>query len=232
MIIVATETNRVYALNAGTGNVIWQRSVGTPVTSGLPCGNINPLGITGTPVVDLASRSLFFDAMIAGATIKHLIFSFNVDTGATRSGWPVDVNAKARYNGLTFTSSIQNQRGALGFLNGVVYVPYSGHWGDCGNYHGWVVGVPISNPSTVTAWATSAIGGGIWGHGGVASGGTNMFVITGNTFQTRGHWGGGEAIIRLQPGPVFSGNPTDYWAPTNWLQIDNGSTTLAAVARW
>ena len=96
MIIVATETNDVYALNAGTGNVIWHRNVGAPVTSGLPCGNINPLGITGTPVVDLASRSLFFDAMIAGVTIKHLIFSLNVDTGATRSGWPVDVNAKAR----------------------------------------------------------------------------------------------------------------------------------------
>ena len=226
MIIVATETNHVYALNAGTGNVIWHRYVGAPVTSGLPCGNINPLGITGTPVVDLASRSLFFDAMIAGATIKHLIFSLNVDTGATRSGWPVDVNAKARYNGLTFTSLIQNQRGALGLVNGVVYVPYSGHSGDCGKYHGWVVGVPINNPSTVTAWATSAIGGGIWGHGGVASGGTNMFVITGNTFQTGGHWGGGEAVIRLQPGPVFSGNPIDYWAPTNWLQLDNGDTDL------
>lgn len=225
MIIVATETNRIYALNAGTGNVIWQRSVGTPVTSGLPCGNINPLGITGTPVVDLASRSLFFDAMIAGATIKHLIFSLNVDTGATRSGWPVDVNAKARYNGLTFTSSIQNQRGALGFLNGVVYVPYSAHGGDCGNYHGWVVGVPISNPSNVTAWATRAIGGGIWGHGGVASS-SSMFVITGNTFNTGGQWGGGEAVIRLLPGPVFSGNSGDYWAPTNWLQLDNGDTDL------
>jgi PQQ enzyme repeat len=226
MIIVATETNDVYALNAGTGSVIWHRHVGAAVTSGLPCGNINPLGITGTPVVDLASRSLFFDAMIAGVTIKHLIFSLNVDTGATRSGWPVDVNAKARYNGLTFTSLIQNQRGALGLLNGVVYVPYSGHAGDCRAYHGWVVGVPISNPSTVTAWATSAIGGGIWGHGGVASGGTNMFVITGNTFNTGGQWGGGEAIIRLQPGPVFSGNPIDYWAPTNWLQLDNGDTDL------
>ena len=78
----------------------------------------------------------------------------------------------------------------------------------------------------MTAWATSAIGGGIWGHGGVASGGTNMFVITGNTFQTGGQWGGGEAIIRLQPGPVFSGNPIDYWAPTNWLQLDNGDTDL------
>jgi hypothetical protein len=226
MIIVATEMNRVYALNAGTGNVIWQRSVGAPVTSGLPCGNINPLGITGTPVVDLGSRALFFDAMIAGATIKHLIFSLNVDTGATRSGWPVDVNAKARYNGLTFTSSIQNQRGALGFLNGVVYVPYSGHFGDCGNYHGWVVGVPISNPSTVTAWATSAPrGGGIWGHGGVASS-SNMFVITGNTFETGGQWGGGEAVIRLRPGPVFSGNSTDYWAPTT------GSHSTTKIKIW
>ena len=55
MIIVATEANRVYALDAITGNIIWQRSVGMPVSSGLPCGNIDPLGITGTPVVDLAS---------------------------------------------------------------------------------------------------------------------------------------------------------------------------------
>ena len=67
MIIAVTETNRVYALNATTGTVIWQRNLGPAVTSGLPCGNINPLGITGTPVVDLASRSLFLDAMIDGA---------------------------------------------------------------------------------------------------------------------------------------------------------------------
>jgi hypothetical protein len=148
-----------------------------------------------------------------------------VDTGATRSGWPVDVNAKARFNGLTFTSLIQNQRGALGLANGVVYVPYSGHLGDCGNYHGWVVGVPINNPSNVTAWATRSLGGGIWGHGGVASD-SNMFVITGNTFNTGGNWMGGEAVIRLRPGPIFRGNSTDYWAPTNWLQLDNGDTDL------
>ena len=225
-VIVATESNNVYALDAVTGTVIWRRNVGPPVTSGLPCGNINPLGITGTPVVHLASRSLFFDAMINGAIKKHFIFSLNVDTGATNAGWPVDVNATARYNGMTFTSSIQNQRAALGLVNGVVYVPYSGHFGDCGTYHGWVVGVPINNPSSVTAWAPTAIGGGIWGHGGVASNGTNMFVITGNTFNTGGHWGGGEAIIRLRAGPVFSGSPIDYWAPTNWLSLDNGDTDL------
>src|ERR1043166_1828543 len=207
LIIVATETNHVYALDATTGNVIWQRYV-------------------GAPVVDLASRWLFFDAMVAGTPIKHLIFSLNVDTGAIRTGWPVNVNAKANYNGLPFISAVQNQRGALALLNGVLYVPYSGHFGDCGTYRGWVVGVPINSPATVTAWTTTAIGGGIWGHGGVASGGTNMFVVTGNTFQTAGLWGGGEAVIRLRPGPVFSGNRGDYWSPMNWLQLDNGDTDL------
>ena len=75
MVIAVTESNNVYALDALTGTVIWQRNIGPPVTAGLPCGNISPLGITGTPVVHLASRSLFFDAMINGATKKHFIYS-------------------------------------------------------------------------------------------------------------------------------------------------------------
>src|SRR5437899_2413587 len=92
MIIAVTESNNVYALNATTGTVIWQVNVGPPVTSGLPCGNINPAGITGTPVVDLASRRLFFDALIDGPTKRHFVYSLNVDTGATTpGGWPVDV---------------------------------------------------------------------------------------------------------------------------------------------
>src|SRR6266576_1919827 len=195
MVIVVTESNNVYALDSLTGTVIWQRNIGPPVTAGLPCGNINPLGVTGTPVLDLASRSLFFDAMIDGATKKHFIYSLNVDTGATNPGWPVDVNATATYNGMSFTSLVQNERGGLALVNGRVYVSYSGHAGDCGLYRGWVVGVDINNPLNVMAWATTAIGGGIWGHCGVASDGTNMFVVTGNTFNTGGNWMGGEAII-------------------------------------
>jgi hypothetical protein len=230
MIIAVTESNNVYALDATTGTVIWQRNIGPPVTSGLPCGNISPLGISGTPVVDLASRSLFLDAMIDGPTKKHFIFSLNVDTGATNPGWPVGVNATASYNGITFTSLVQNERGGLALVNGIVYVAWSGHLGDCGTYHGWVVGVPTNNPSNVGAWATTAIGGGIWGHGGVASDGTNMFVVTGNTFNTGGNWMGGEAIIRLQAGPVWTGQPTDYWAPTNWFSLDGTDTDLGGCS--
>src|SRR6266498_3456834 len=107
MIIAVTESNNVYALDANNGNIIWQRNLGPAVTSRLPCGNINPLGITGTPVVDLASRSLFLDAMIDGNPKKHFVYSLNVDTGATNPGWPVDLNATASFNGTTFTSNVQ-----------------------------------------------------------------------------------------------------------------------------
>src|ERR1700746_42856 len=54
MVIVVTASNNVYALHADTGTVIWSRTdIGPAVTSGLPCGNISPVGIIGTPVVDL-----------------------------------------------------------------------------------------------------------------------------------------------------------------------------------
>ena len=230
MIIAVTESNNVYALNATTGLPIWSRTdIGPPVPT-TPCGGFNPTGITGTPVVDLASRRLFFDALISGSPNKHFIYSLNVDTGVTTPGWPVDVNATVVYNGIPFVSLAQEERGGLALVNGIVYVSYSGYLGDCGIYHGWAVGVDINNPLNVHGWATTATGGGIWGHGGVASDGTNMFVITGNTFNTGGNWMGGEAIIRLQAGPTWTGQPTDYWAPTNWFSLDNGDTDLGGVS--
>src|SRR6266481_7527917 len=226
MIIVATESNNVYALDAGNGTIIWQRNVGEPVSADYLIGTkLDPMGITGTPIVDLASRALLLDAMITpdgGTTKKHLILSLNVDTGDINPGWPVDVEATATYNGIHFDPSIQQQRPALGILGNILYVGY-GSMRDCSPFHGWLVGVPIDNPASVTAWAaaTNSHGGAIWGVGGVASDGKNPFVATGNTFSTGGNWGGGEAVIRFQPGPIFTGSPSDYWAPLDWLDLDN-----------
>lgn len=237
MVIVVTESNNVYALKATDGSIIWQRNVGAPSTSGQPCGNINPLGITGTPVVDLASRSLFLDAMTTpdnNATKRHLIFSLNVDTGAINAGWPASVEGITS-GGVAFSSIVQNQRGALAIIGDRLYVPYGGHFGDCGSYHGWLVGVKTSNPADVVGWATraanggTATAGGSWAVGGVASDGVNPFIATGNTFSTGGIWRGGEAIIKLQPGPTFSGSTTDYWAPTNWAALDSGDTDLGGT---
>jgi outer membrane protein assembly factor BamB len=219
MVIAVTESNNVYALNATTGAIIWQRNVGTPITSGLPCGNISPLGITATPVADLASHSLFLDAEVSG--LGHQIFSLNFDTGAINAGWPVTLNTAVS----GFDSSVQSSRAALGILGNIVYVPYGGRFGDCGSYRGRLVGVQMNNPATVMNWATTVILAGVWGPGGVANDGTNLFVTTGNG-NTAVTWGGAEAVVRLQPGPVFSGSTTDFWAPTNWMALDAGDTDL------
>jgi hypothetical protein len=221
-IIVVTEANNVYALDAIDGSIIWERNVGPPVP-GVNCSLFDPLGITGTPVIDLTSRALFLDAMIMSDGIKHYIISLNVDTGNTNPGWPVDVEAMATYNEVTFTAALQMQRAALAIVANILYVGY-GSMQDCDLYYGWLVGVPINNPASVMAWAAATPngfhGGAIWGVGGVASDGTNPFVTTGNTW-TNGTWAGGEAVIRFQPGPIFSESTADYWAPLNWLELDN-----------
>jgi outer membrane protein assembly factor BamB len=234
-VIAVTESNNVYALDAVDGSVIWERNVGPPVSAGdLECTKFDPMGIIGTPIVDLASRALFLDAMTTpdgGETKKHLIFSLNVDTGDINPGWPVDVEETVSYNGIAFTAAIQQQRPALGIVGNILYVGY-GSMRDCDLYHGWLVGVPIDNPAGVMAWAAATAagthGGAIWGVGGVASDGTNPFVTTGNTVNTGGNWGGGEAVIRFQPGPIFSGSPPDYWAPTNWQSLDQSDADLGA----
>src|SRR4029077_3740943 len=127
-VIAVTESNNVYALDAVDGSVIWVRNVGPAVSADdLICTKFDPMGITGTPIVDLASRALFLDGMITpdgGTTKKQLIFSLNVDTGNINPGWPVDVEATASYNGLNFTAAIQQQRPALGIVGNILYVGY------------------------------------------------------------------------------------------------------------
>src|SRR5262249_2219661 len=79
MVIAVTESNNVYALDSLDGSTIWERNVGDPVSADdLICTKFDPMGIIGTPIVDLPSRALFFDALITpdgGETKKHFIFS-------------------------------------------------------------------------------------------------------------------------------------------------------------
>jgi hypothetical protein len=124
-----------------------------------------------------------------------------------------------------FDPVVQNQRGALLVVGDTLYVPYGGHAGDCSDYRGWVIGVPLANPAGAKAWATGTRGGGIWAPSGLASDGATIFAATGNTFRA-GAWAGGEAVLRFQPGPVFSGQPADFFVPSNWRALDAADMDL------
>jgi hypothetical protein len=222
VVIAVTESNNVYALDAINGSIVWQTNVGTPVPAGvLPCGDVQPVGITGTPVVDLPSRSLFFDTMILTNMLPlHFIYSLNVDTGDLNPGWPVEVDSNAVSTTARFNSLAQGERGALAVIGTNLYVPYGGISGDCGTYYGWLVGVSLSNPTNVMAWSTLVNGGGAWSVGGVASDGVDPFLATGNTFGAT-FWSGGEAILHFQPDLALANGSTNYWAPTNWPTLDS-----------
>jgi outer membrane protein assembly factor BamB len=228
MVIAVSEQNQVYALDAANGAMLWHHSLGTPVPlARFACGNIDPLGVTGTPVIDATSRTLFVAAMTTpddGTTKKQMVYALSIDDGTVKTNWPVDISAKVTANGLAFDSAYQGNRGALAFIGGTLYVPYGGFYGDCGTYHGWLVAISPASPQSPSAWATSAKGGGPWGPGGVASDGTSLFMTTGNTSGTS-TWGGGEAVLRFSPGPVLA----DSYAPANWLTLDQQDLDLGGT---
>lgn len=230
LVIVATAQNNVYAFDGVSGTKVWKTNLGAPVpVANLPCGNLDLYGVTGTPVIDLASGTLFVDAMTtpdAGATKKHLIFALSIAGGAIKPNWPIDVGAKVTSGSTTFNNAPQGQRSALAILNGTLYVPYGGLYGDCGSYHGWLVAVSVSDPTQIAAWATTAQSGGAWAPGGASSDGTSIFLTTGNTIggTSTSSWGGGEGLLRFTPGAAFA-TPA-YWAPTNWVMLDNGDQDL------
>jgi PQQ-like domain len=235
LVIVVTEANNAYALDAATGAVAWTTNVGTPVPlSMMSCGNIDPFGVTGTPVIDFASRTLFFDALVlAGGKPTHEIFALSIDTGAQVSGWPVVVNKVAKSGGVSFTDTQQGERGAPLVVNGTLYVPFGGLYGDCNPYHGWVVAVSIADPTKVQSWATALQGGGIWSPGGLSTDGTYLYASTGNTFNAQKVngtfvWGGGDAFLRFGTGAAFAGGPA-YFAPTNWPNLDNGDLDMGTA---
>lgn len=218
LLLVATEHDEVIAFNPLSGARIWSRTLAQPATAGqLPCGNIDPLGITGTPVIDPARKLLFVDAMTTGA--HHRVYTLSLADGNDAAA-PIDLDSAVP----GFTSAVQNQRGALALLDGILYVPFSGHFGDCGEYSGWVVGIDTTGRKAPAAYHTGH-GGGIWSVSGVASDGKSLYVSTGNTIGLTS-WNGGEAILRLAPGPSFSGSVADHYAPANWKTLDDGDTDI------
>lgn len=229
-LIVATESNVVYALDAATGSEVWKTKLGSSVPLGeLPCGNIDPDGITGTPVIDPAAGAVYFDALTQRKSgPRHLVYALSLADGSVLPKWPLDVQTALARNGVSFSSSTQGERGGLLLFGGSLYVSYGGNWGDCGSYRGRVVQIDPSGPKIVAQWSTRAQGGGIWAQGGIAGDGQSIYATTGNTFGAQ-KWSDGEAIIRLRPGLVAPASPKDYFAPSNWQQLDQSDEDLGGT---
>jgi hypothetical protein len=183
--------------------------------------------VTGAPVIDQARATLYLGAMVLrDGRPRHEVYALSLANGSVESGWPVDVEAAL---GGSFASATQNQRGALALFAGRVYVPYGGLAGDCGVYHGTVVGISTTDPGKVVRFSTRARSGGIWAQGGVTSDGKSLFVATGNTSFVK-EWGDGEAVLRFAPDLARPVAARDYFAPSNWKDLDDHDLDLGGTA--
>ena len=206
LVYAATLNNTVYAFDQATGATTWSVNLGAPQASGWSCGNVGPLGILGTPVIDPVGGRIYVAALLG---IDHIyrVFGLSLATGAIQMTTQIPATI-----GTGFDWTIQQQRGALVVRNGYVYVPFGGRWGDCGAYHGWVVGVPTSGSTTLAVYQTPNTGMGIWASGGVVVDDTtgNVFAATGNGSCSAVNQN--DAVVRLSPALAFQ----DYFMPNDW----------------
>jgi hypothetical protein len=233
-VLVATENNTVYALDTVSGGIAWQTHLGTPVpNAALPCGNINPVGITGTPVADVAAGVLYVVGLIRDPSIHYQLFALDVNSNGIVL-WQQTITPGATDPAIPpFDATAQGQRGALALNGGRIYIPFGGRFGDCGTYRGWMVGATASRvgPAPLLSFPLPVPnngGGGIWAPSGPAVDATgSVYVSTGNSFCTMGcPYDYGEGVLKLS---ANLSTLQDYFMPANWRSLNISDTDLGSV---
>ena len=220
-VIAATENDSVYALNRATGKVIWGTHLGTPVLQPPPngCGNIYPLGITGTPIYDPSSGLVYAVAEVTG--YHHMLVALNATTGAVKLHRYLDIPTSANQ------PAFNQQRPGLAIDNGRVYATFGGLAGDCGPYQGSVVSAPLTGNGPLTQWVTPTTReGAIWAPGGPVTGPDgNLWVSIGNGESTSGDYDGSDSVTELSPAL----QRIAFFAPRSWAADNAGDLDLGST---
>ena len=258
VVFVATENDSVYAFDAdsnGGANAspLWMASMLTAAhgaasgATAFPASelaaDITPLvGITGTPVIDPSSNTLYVVSKTQeGGNAVQRLHALDVTTGNEKFGGPVVITATVAGTGngsvsgqLTFDSMWENQRPGLLLVNGIVYIGFAAH-GDNGPWHGWILGYNATTLKQTGAYNASpnGIGAGFWMSGaGLAADVLNpstkpygrMFVTSGNgdytaTTPYTNSMDYGDTIVNLD---LTNGVPTvqDEFTPSDQASLD------------
>jgi hypothetical protein len=276
VLFIATEHNTVYAfdadVSAAAAGLLWKTNLGPAAVTvrgsftnknfgtrynGNAYTDIIPeVGITGTPVIDLSSGTLYVDAFtgeIGGGVTNyfHRLHALNITNGTELPGSPVVVSANVPGVGVGSTNgrSIFNaqqelQRCALTLAGGMVYVCYAGY-ADTDPYHGWIIGYSTTNlaqltnyvfnttpNSTIATYGVNAGEGGIWMGGGGLSvdDNTNIFFQIGNGIFNVTNGSGnteyGDSFVKLSTTNGLA--VVDYFTPWNQLDLQANDTDLGS----
>jgi hypothetical protein len=246
VVYVATEHDSVYAFDADglSTTPLWQVSfLKTGVTT-VPCADVGEcgdipteIGITGTPVIDQSSGTLYVVAKTKESN-KYVqrLHALDITTGAEKFGGPVVLQASVPGSGsgssggsVAFDPLRENQRPGLLLNNGVVYISFGSH-GDQVPWHGWVLGYNATTLQQVMAYnvTPNGNGGGIWQGGGAlatdAAGNIYFTTSNGDFDADTGGIDYGDTIEKLSP----SGTVVDYFTPHDQSNMDVNNLDLGA----
>jgi outer membrane protein assembly factor BamB len=224
-LIVATENDTVYGLSAKTGKRRWRKHLGTPAPlSSLPCGNIDPLGITGTPAYDARTGSVFAVAETTGG--NHTLWALNAKNGHRRWHRSMDV-LKSRQR------DAEQERSAVLVDKGRVITTYGGLAGDCANYVGYVTSTATSGKGKTRHYAVpTSREAGMWSPAGPVIGANgNVYTASGNGAELQGKWDKSDSVTELTPKRMHR---VGVFAPKTWPQdnqddLDLGSSSPVPV---
>jgi hypothetical protein len=236
LVIVATELDEVYALNASTGKVAWKFSIGqasnTSIIDQAPglsgCGDISPLGITGTPVIDGATSDIFVAGEVQNGDtwhgIKHVMVAAHFSSTKVEVLWDHQIDPPG--HGTTYISAAEQLRSGLTLSDGRVYAEFGGLDGDCGAYQGYVLSLDTAGKAYKWFKVPTSREGAIWAPDGAATSPSGeLFVATGNSANGPGSpYDYGDSVIGLSPSLKID----SYFAPSDWAQRNARDLDLGA----
>lgn len=274
VVVVATQHDSVYEFDADASPcmTLWHFSLldsahgggtgaasETPVPSSPPnnvvgqgFGDITPeVGITGTPVIDPATNTIYVVSKSVIPSSSPLVFfqrlhALDLITGAEKFAGPLNISATVPGTGdgssggiVPFDPGNEHQRSALGFSGGFVYIAWASHE-DQSPYHGWVIAYTADLSQQAAVFNTSPNGGlaGIWMSGAAlafdSSG--NIYLSTGNgTFDTSAtappqapNNDFGDSVLRMGTPTAGSLPLADFFTPFNQAILSNNDTDVAA----
>lgn len=255
VVYVATMNDSVYAFDAdghtgANAQPLWKVSFINPkngITT-VPATDVNcsdlmspKIGIVGTPVIDTTSGTLYVVVRTkeSGAYFQRL-HGLDITSGAEKFGGPMVIQASVAGSGagsingtITFNPLIQNQRSALLFQNGMVYIAWGSHC-DSGTYHGWLMAYDHASLAQKGVWMTTPNGtlGAIWESGSGPAGdlAQNVYFAVGNgTFDA--NLPGidyGQSIMKLAPPSAGTFSVLDYFTPYNGPNLNVGDYDIGS----
>lgn len=242
VVYVATMADTVYAFDADSNlganaAPLWSVNFTDPangitlasyIDNTLPCTNVNSSGpgfnqegIASTPVIDLASGTLYVVAKtVESGKVRHRLHALDMTTGQEKFGGPAVINATFTSNAgkkVTFNSLHQKNRPGLLLLNGVLYLGFGSNYCNDNN-QSWVLSYDASTLQQVGVFDANPDHGlsSIWqsGQGLTADTSGNIYVTTseGQYDVNLGGQGYANSILRLSSSPLAL---ADYFTPSN-----------------